>query len=64
MSVSRLIFGIFWLVLGVLSFRGRGRVRALVIGERGWGRRMPTLLAGLGVLCILLGLLWIGLAFD
>jgi uncharacterized membrane protein YphA (DoxX/SURF4 family) len=63
-SVSRLIIGAIWIVLGLGVFRWRLRMRATRTARRRRPAAMPTLLFAMGVLLILLGLLWIDLAFN
>ncbi|HET9075086.1 MAG TPA: hypothetical protein VFN48_10935 [Solirubrobacteraceae bacterium] len=61
MSVSRLIIALVWLVLAGVTLRWRGRLPVANLRRPGRARR---LMLALGILYLLLGLLWLDLAFP
>jgi hypothetical protein len=63
MSVSRLVVGIIFLGLGIVFFRGRGRLRAPSEGTTRIRGRGLTLVSVLAWVYTLIGLLWVALAF-
>jgi hypothetical protein len=60
-SVSRLLFAVFWLILAAVLLGWRRRLPAPDPGRPGRARR---LLLALAILYTLLGLLWLDLAFN
>ena len=60
MSVSRLVIAVVWLVLAGVTLGWRRRLPVATLRRPG---RARGLLLALGILYVLLGLLWLDLAF-